>query len=145
MPRTITQECAWTIVRQFAGDVGKQLDDDVLAVVLIGSLATGAYLPGRSDIDTAVVIRDDAAVEVARSTRALAEHYRMLYHIPKDFGAVVIRERELIAPFDPERGLASEVLRLKQQGMVLWGEYNLRALPAPSAADIRAEVRVFYP
>jgi hypothetical protein len=140
---TITMEQAWTIARQFAREVGEQLGDHARAVVAIGSLATEAYRPGRSDIDTALIVRD--TTPPTHRLQALAQQYRIWHGIPKDFGAVVVRERELRPPYDPKRGLVKEMLRLKRQGIVLWGSYDLRALPEPSAADFRADARAFYP
>jgi hypothetical protein len=139
----ITQEQAWIIVRQFAREIGEQLADQNLAVVLIGSLAAGTYRPGRSDIDTAIITRN--AVTNAGIVAALAQSYWTNYHVPKGFGAVVLHEQELYPPYEPTRGLVKEVLRLKQQGIVLCGHYDLKAIPEPSEQDFRADARIFYP
>lgn len=105
----IMTEQAWEIARQSAREAAAQLGDQLRAVILIGSLAEGAYRPGRSDIDTALIVRD--AVTRAGAVRDLAQHFQTCYRVPKSFGAVVIRERELHPPYDPERGLVKEILR----------------------------------
>lgn len=139
----ITAEHARALATQFAQEVTRAYGDEVRAIALIGSLAAGSYRPGRSDIDTAVIVRDGASPGDA--IRAIARRYAARHQIPKGFGAVVIAERALHPPYDPDRGLAREVLRLRRQGVILQGRYDLRALPEPSAADLRADARTFYP
>ncbi len=114
-------------------------------MVLVGSLATGSYRTGRSDIDTIVIVREGASAGTPGAVRAIADRYRDLHRIPKDFGAVVIREGELPPPHDPERGLATEALRLRRQGVVLWGDYDVLTIPEPPPEDLRAQMRAFYP
>ena len=41
--------------------------------------------------------------------------YHHTWHVPKDFGAVVLRKRELLPPYDLEEEVALEVFRLAPQ------------------------------
>lgn len=61
MTHVISEEKAFKIVQEFLTDI-LQISQDVLALYVIGSLGGGYYRPGQSDIDTAVIVRDNAAV-----------------------------------------------------------------------------------
>lgn len=122
---------AWNIARRFARDVGTRWGADVIAVLVIGSLASGTYRPGRSDIDTVVVLRSDAGTLVDEGLRALREHYRSIYSIPKGFGAVIVRQQDLLPPYK-DADVIPEILRIKEQGKVVWGDINLPTIPCPS-------------
>ena len=60
MTHVISEEKAFKIVQEFLTDI-LQISQDVLALYVIGSLGGGYYRPGQSDIDTAVIVRDNAA------------------------------------------------------------------------------------
>lgn len=51
----ISKDRAWEIAREFS-EIAKRedVDDSILGVYVIGSLGAGEYIPGRSDIDTAL-------------------------------------------------------------------------------------------
>lgn len=82
---------------------------------------------------------------MGESVRTLAAGYRDTYEVPKGFGAVLVRERELRPPYDPHAELVPEILRLKQHGVLIWGAHKKELVPEPSAEDFRAYARVFYP
>ena len=140
----ISEARAWQLAGEFAQAVIAAVPADVMAVVVIGSLATGAYRPGRSDIDTLLVVRDQTADRTIRAIRQLRDDFRQTCAIPKGLGAVIIRERELWPPYDPEQELVPEILRLKQQGVVIRGGLDLASIPEPTAADIHGYIDVFY-
>jgi predicted nucleotidyltransferase len=141
----ILENQAWKIAKCFAQDVARLTGEHLIAVSVIGSLASGFYRPGKSDIDTVVILRDDYDDEMVESVKALAHQYSILYNVPKGFGAVIIREQELSPPYDPEREFVPEILRLKRQGIVILGDYNLQSIPEPSQEDFQAYTKVFYP
>ena len=51
----IDESQAWGIAASFARSVKKELKSDLLALYIVGSLADGDYIPGRSDIDTILI------------------------------------------------------------------------------------------
>lgn len=135
---------AWRLARSFASAARGLLGDDLLAVFVIGSLASRGYRRGRSDIDTAVIVRTDAGHNWRPALRQLADDYHERFAIPKGFGAVVMDEAELWPPYDPEKELAPEVLRVIRQGVLVEGAFDREALPEPSREDLIAFAKVFY-
>jgi hypothetical protein len=135
----LSLEGALIAARDFAVELARAVQP-VEAVVLIGSLATGDYVPGRSDIDTAVVLDDDVSGDERAAVRTIANAYQHRYDVPKGFGAVRILRSELRPPFDPVKELAPEVLRVKEQGTLLWSrsDFDLEEVATPSPDDLRA-------
>ena len=111
---------------------------------MIGSLATGQYHPGRGDIDTVIIARDSIPDRLREKLGELRRVYVSKYNIPKGFGGIVLRERDLKPPYDPEKELVPEIYRLLEQGKPIWGEYDLSSISTPSRDDIRAYAKVFY-
>lgn len=139
----ISESQAWQIVDIFAQSM-VAATDDIVAIFVIGSLATGAYRLGRSDIDTIIVIRDASAEATPATLRRIRDRFQREYAIPKGLGAVVIRYRQLFPPYDPDEELIPEILRLKQQGVIVWGALDITAIPEFDAADLEAYMVVFY-
>ena len=64
---------------------------------------------------------------------ALNRTYLHRYKIPKDFGPFPLGESELFPPYNPEiEILPLEIARLKIQGKLVYGSFNLEMVPMPS-------------
>lgn len=140
----ISETQAWQLARAFAQAVAVAAPKDVLAVAVIGSLAAGSYRPGRSDIDTFILIHDHSSPEAVATIRGVRDEFQQTYDIPKGLGAVIVRQQALWPPYDPGQELVPEILRLKQQGVLIWGQLDVDAIPEPDPADIEAYITVFY-
>jgi predicted nucleotidyltransferase len=141
----IHEEQAWVIARAFAEDVASLLGQRLLAVYVIGSLACGSYRPGRSDIDTLLIVGSDCSPADEDAVDALRKGVQEAYGVPKDFGGTVIRRDKLLPPYDPVEELVPEILRLKHQGVLVWDTYDLTSVPDPTREDFVAYARIFYP
>ena len=145
MSGPISAERAWEIARGFALESTKEdVDGCILAIFMIGSLATGQYHPGRSDIDTVIITSDSIPEGLREKLGELRRVYVSKYNIPKGFGGIILREQDLNPPYDPEKELVPEIYRLLEQGKPIWGEYDVSNIPTPSRNDIRAYAKVFY-
>ena len=76
---TIGEEQAWAIADEFAAEVAVALGDNLLSLVVIGSLSAGYYRSGVSDIDTVVVVSADARPAAEPLVERLREEYRVRY------------------------------------------------------------------
>ena len=141
----IHKDQAWAIARTFAEDAANLLRQGLLAVYVIGSLAGGNYRPGRSDIDTLLIVSSGSTTSDQNAVEDLRRRVRAAHGGLKDFGAVVITEGKLQPPYDPVEELVPEILRLKHQGALIWGAFDLASVPDPTRDDFVAYVRVFYP
>ena len=108
-----------------------------MAVVAVGSLPAGGYIPGRSDIDLIVVARDICPDGLLSEIKKMAEQYWVKYKFRKGFGGYAIRERDLRPPFGKLRDMAFEILQLKRQGRVISGHLDVSAIPEPSQEDMK--------
>ena len=141
----VSEKEAWDISKKFSDGIADIIGSHLKAVIVIGSLAGGYYRPGISDIDTAIIVDDECSEELKIQVRKVATFFRDKFDIPKDFGAVVIKEQELIPPYDPTLELVPEILRLKHQGVIVEGTYDLRNIPEPTNEDFKSYAQVFYP
>lgn len=140
----ISEDLAWTIAREFADAVAMALGEHLRAVVVIGSLGGRTYRPGTSDIDTVVVVDDGSDASDEAAVEEIRKRTQSVHAVPKDFGVVLLRERELRPPFTPESEIVNEIIRLKRQGVVIHGELDLAAIPEPTESEIRESERLFY-
>ena len=141
----ISKDRAWEIAREFS-EIAKRedVDDSILGVYVIGSLGAGEYIPGRSDIDTALVARDTVSSGLKSRLRAIRTELVLKYGIPKDFGGIILPENDIYPPYDPKKELVPEIYRLLVQGKRIWGSYDLANVPMPARSDFRAWARVFH-
>lgn len=143
--RILPERDALRVADDFATDAMNLAPVEVLAVILIGSLATREYVPGRSDIDTAVILADTADEHVVRELERLAAGYAARHEIPKGFGVVPIRVEQLYRCPDPHDELAPELLDLHERGRVLAGELDISKVWLPSEEDLLAYCKLFIP
>ncbi len=138
----ILYEEALGIAADFAKEVESKYPDRIKAVYVIGSLGSDYYRPGQSDIDT-VVITDfcrDEIVSVTEKIEAIAEEYQSKYQVPKGFGAIVFAQEQLFPPYIIEEELIQEILRLKTQSKIIYGQFDTEVIPMPDWDSIKADI-----
>ena len=137
MGTVITEAKAMEIVNEFLDEIRRE-DNGVLALYLIGSLGGGYYRPGQSDIDTVIIVSDDAAITQKRVDE-IANKYWKSYEIPKGFGSIMIRLSEFSPPYlkseIDEFEFTVEIARLKTQGKTVYGEVLLDDIQMPQKED----------
>ena len=145
MNAIISKDQAWEIAREFS-EIAKRedVDDNILGVYVIGSLGADEYIPGRSDIDTVLVVRDTVSSDLRARLWEIRTALVLKYGIPKDFGGIILPEIDIYPPYDPEKELVPEIYRLLVQGKRIWGSYDLANIPMPARSDFRAWARVFH-
>jgi hypothetical protein len=135
----ISEKRAWEIIDEFVNDLIQLDQNSLLAVYVIGSLGGGYYRPGKSDIDTIVIVKNDAVVTQEEVDR-IATGYWHKYHIPKGFGSIVAAERDLVPPYqkseDFDFEFSMEIVRLKLQGKAVYGSYDLSKILMPTKNDL---------
>ncbi len=135
----ISEKRAWEIIDEYVNDLMKLDQNSFLAVYAIGSLGGGYYCPGKSDIDTIVIVENDAVVTQEEVDR-IATGYWHKYHIPKGFGSIMAAERDLFPPYqlseDFDFEFSLEIVRLKLQGKAVHGSYDLSKVPMPTKNDL---------
>jgi hypothetical protein len=146
----IDEKAAWDILRQYVDDCLEIDTDTLVALYATGSLPGGYYRPGQSDIDAVLIVKNGSepiwgtSEKPSERLATLNCHYLKRHKIPKDFGPFPLQERELFPPYDlGEDVLTSEIARLKVQGKLVYGTFNLEAVPMPTARDFLAGAQRF--
>lgn len=141
----ITEEKAFEIIEEFYKEIQSLEPEGILALYVIGSLGGGYYRPGQSDIDTVIIVKDDYPI-TQEEMETIGDRYQEKYQIPKGFGAVLIRERDLFPPYlksiEEEFEFTVEIARLKTQGYLFKGSYDLETVPMPTRDDFAADARI---
>lgn len=144
MNDVISQRKALDIVQEFLTEILAE-EKGILALYVIGSLGGGYYRPGQSDIDTVIIVRDDAAISQAHMDE-IAEKYQQRYSVPKGFGSIMMRENELLPPYTKseieEFEFTVEIARLKTQGKAIYGFVNTDDIRMPSKEDFIKDARI---
>ena len=141
----IAEDQAWEIADTFAAESREILGVHLMAVVAVGSLPAGSYVPGRSDIDLVVVARDACPEGLLSEIKEMANRYWVKYGFSKGFGGYGIHECDLSPPFGRLHDMVYEILQLKQQGRVILGHLDLSAIPDPSEADMKRSLADLVP
>lgn len=133
----ITEAKAMEIVNGFLDEIRRE-DVGILALYVIGSLGGGYYRTGQSDIDTVIIVSNEAAITQKRMDEIAAKYWKN-YSIPKGFGSIMIRLSELSPPYTKsetdEFEFTVEIARLKTQGKRIYGGINLDDVEMPSKED----------
>lgn len=133
------------VATDFAIEIEKEFPKKIYAVHAIGSLGSNYYRPGQSDIDTVIItgFAREELLPVIGKIRRIADRYQNKYDIPKGFGAIVFAEEQLYPPYVKEEELIQEILRLKTQGRLIWGKYEINNIPMPGWDAIKNDILNF--
>jgi len=139
----ISEEAAWNILQKYTEDCREIDSSSLIAIFATGSLSGGYYRPGQSDIDAVLIVRNGAehiwgnSEKPSKPMEELNRQYLETYQIPKDFGPFPLQESELLPPYHLENDLLPlEITRLKIQGKLIYGYFNLDEVPMPSTEDL---------
>jgi len=134
----ISYDEAIKITQKFAEELNEKYQDKIIAVFVIGSLGSDYYRPGQSDIDTFIITKYDrnGRQTIRKGVREIADKYENKYDVPKGFGAIVVAEEQLYPPYVKEEELILEILRLKTQSKLIYGDYDIGTIPMPDKQAI---------
>ena len=142
MSEIISETKAIEIVHEFLEELKKEDKDNILALYVIGSLGGGYYRSGQSDIDTVIIVKDEYK-PTQEQVDKIANKYWKKYDIPKGFGSVLMRISELSPPYiRNEEFFMTEIARLKSQGKIIFGEFDLNNIKMPTVEDFRKEMLI---
>jgi len=124
-------------------DTGASVD----AILLVGSLATGSYIPGPGDIDQITILKDSAPQWVEARVRQHITGTMAAFERAVNMADVVYRRRDLERPWvtewdlQPETkhlaGVPEELLRIHDQAIVMYSQgFSVSALPVPSMDEM---------
>lgn len=138
-------EDAIQIAIEFAKEIDNNFPNKIKAVYAIGSLGSDYYRPGQSDIDTSIIVNSsrDELSNIKVGIKVVANKYQDKYNVPKGFGAIVFSEEQLFPPYIKEEELIQEILRLKTQSRLIYGDYNVNTIPMPNWIAIKDDILNF--
>lgn len=146
----ISMEQAVEIAKEFACEIAKMGGDSLIAVFAIGSLGGGYYRPGQSDIDTLIIVDDSKETLLTNKISEdkmlvdkIADEYQNKYNIPKGFGSIVISKNQLYPPYNKTDELVLEIINLKAQGLLLYGNFDTDSIPMPDRNAIIEDAKAF--
>ena len=140
---------ARAILQRYVEGVRADFTCSVEAVVLIGSLATGGYVPGPGDIDQVTILRQDAAPGTEDRLLACVDSAAASFGRAVHLAPIVYRRADLERPWPVTWDLRAEtrhlvtvpeeLLRIHDHGQVVDGESSfVDSLPAPTRDELLA-------
>jgi len=144
----VNEEQAWTLLHEFAREASSIDPSRIKAIIAIGSLPGGYYRQGQSDLDVVIIMADAnqasglAKTNFLTAIRETTSKFQSCCDEETKLEAVLVRESELSAT-NAEGFLANPQLnvRLKVQGHILFGGYDLGLVPMPLPHDLLNEFR----
>jgi hypothetical protein len=110
----------------FADEVRAALGDDCVGVVLYGSAAGADWIPGRSDVNTVIVLRRASVAALNRLAPLIARWRRKGFALPVLLDRDQVEHARLLFPM--------ELNDIKRQHRVLAGEDPFAAIATDEAA-----------
>ncbi|MDR7856771.1 nucleotidyltransferase domain-containing protein [Tissierella sp.] len=125
----------------------KELSNEVLSVILVGSLSNGSYTGNAgSDIDLIHILKDEASDDVRNKVRDIIEKTDLLTSYDLPIAKCIYRIGEMKRPFrnDFELSLENkdlielpiEILRIKDSGITILGQDVVDSIDTPKREDI---------
>ena len=142
MEELISEEKAMQIMNEYCQLLMEYEELGVLGVFLVGSLADGNYVPGKSDLDVSVVIKNSADIDkIKKISDKIIEILVKKHHISIDFEAFIKKEEMLYEPYYPEQQKTVELMRIRNQAKLLGGSFEQSKIPIPHKSFFIADVR----
>lgn len=141
MPEPLSEAAVWTLLEGISERIRKADLPGFRAFFVIGSLGGGYYKPGQSDVDLLVLFAGSRLDEdmVQKQLKVLES---LLGEIPQGLEVDILPRYESDLAMSPQTGLYLHpdlVARLRIQGRLLAGSYDLSRLKMPGARDFQAD------
>lgn len=133
-----------TLLETYLAALQREFGDELLSVYLLGSLSTGAYVPGWSDVNGVSVIRQGEPAQLR--ARAQAASLAIVSTQPAWRGRVFSCCVPAAAldntswQDQPEGWGPAELSNLVEDGVLIWGEEIRGGLQRPTLEQLRAAV-----
>ena len=149
MLRDKSEKRAREILHSFVDVVSAKYKDDIKALILVGSLSNGSYVegPGR-DIDIITVLKETAKEEARKLVLEQIEITEAQFNHDIPISRTIYLLSELTRPFKTDISMSlenkhllevtTELQRIHDSGILLFGENIIEELPIPSRDEIIA-------
>lgn len=114
------------VLNEFVGEVQHLYGSDLVAVFLYGSAVTGEHVPGRSDINVAVLLAEVTAAALRKASGKLRGWARQGFATPVFFDAEFLRDALDVFPI--------ELLDMQERHRMLYGPDVLAGLQIEAGA-----------
>ena len=132
---------AWRMTDAFVSMCSGLYSQHIVAIMLTGSLTSGSYQPGLSDVDLITVLDDDCPDTIRTDVSRLYQQVGHDYSI--QFDPLIVSYRDFWPPWDSNPGILQGILRLKANGKVLFGKNIIAELPTPTKKEVWQSDRLF--
>lgn len=143
-----SEATARLMFEKYVESVVAALGDSIEAILLVGSLVTGSYVPGPGDIDQITILRrtapDDAEARVLQCIDDTAQAFGRAVSI----SSVVYRKPDFERPWITDWDLSpetkhlvtvpEELLRIHDHGRIVYGDLAITSLPIPTVDEMVA-------
>lgn len=143
-----SENTARLMLDDYIKTITEELGDSIEAVILVGSLVYGGYIPGPGDIDQITILKTDAEEGKEQKALALLKKTMGRYNNAVNIATTIYRRSQLNRPWQIEYDctpeskhlvtVPEELLRIHDHGKIIWGEIDISRLPTPTMEEMKA-------
>jgi hypothetical protein len=142
-----SEATARLILQHYVESVTADVGGSIEAILLVGSLATGSYVPGPGDIDQITILHSSTSPEIEQKVLQHIDDSMAVFGRAIHFSTVVYRRSDLERPWRNEWDyrretkhlvcVPEELLRIHDHGQILDGPpFEISQLPKPTREEI---------
>lgn len=143
-----SEKTARLMLDDYVKTVTDELGDSIEAIILLGSLVYGGYIPDPGDIDQITILKTDAEEGIEQKALALLKKTMGRYNNAVNMATTIYRRSQLNRPWQIEYDctpeskhlvtVPEELLRIHDHGQVIWGNIDISSLPKPTIDEMKA-------
>lgn len=134
---------AFKIAHELSSKIYELFSEDILFICLIGSLASGNYIPGKSDIDLKLILKERNSL-INNQCKDLIHSYEIYYDLNNLVEIFIDEKKNLFPPYNFKQINLFEIARIKYQAKILIGEFDVQNIPIPSINEFQKSFRLLY-
>lgn len=128
----LSEKKARLLAENLAKMMLQYFETSMVSVCIVGSLASGEFIEGKSDLDLVVVLKEDKLENIARScTEKWIANTEVKYGLEDQIEVFIKIKRNLCPPYNLESQNMFEIARIIYQAVPIAGELNVKDILLP--------------
>lgn len=128
----LSEKKARLIAENLAKTMFQKFDESVLSVCIVGSLASGDFVEGKSDLDLVVILKDNEKIDVVRRyVEKWIEDTETSAGLKNQIEVFIKIKKALYPPYNLKKQGMLEIARMIYQAEPIVGNLDMKAIPMP--------------
>ena len=128
------QQKVWNMINRFIQECKELYNNNIISIILTGSLANGSQQCKLNDFDLITVLDDEVSDNVKNKVTKLYHGIEKNHNIR--FEPIVFKLCDFWPPWDSRLCIQLEILKLKANAKVLYGKDIITEIPTPTKREM---------